>query len=88
MIVPGLVLALPNLHETHAAFKQAPRYKRLPPVYRFAVHRQNMFRLFAHVKRVGRFSLHAERKFVRLNLRFDQRVFLALFLVALVQGGE
>src|SRR5262245_27569568 len=88
MIVPWLVLALPDLHETHAAFEQAPRYERLPPVYRFAVHLSNMFRLFAYVERVGRFGLHAERKFVRLNLRFDQRVFLSLFLVALVQGGE
>ncbi len=78
VVVPRLAVAVPHLHEPHAALDQPPGDEHLPRLHAVAVQVEDVLRLAADVERVGRFDLHAVGQLERLDLRFELRVARAL----------
>ena len=83
--VPRLALAVPDLHEAHAALDQPAGDQNLPGLHAGAVHVADVLRLAADVERLGRLGLHAEAKLERLDAGFERGIVLPRLQVARVE---
>ena len=88
MIVPRLALTVPNLDEANATLNQSASDQNLSSLNTVAVHVANMLWFAADIKRVGRFRLHSERQFERLNSRFQLGISGTLFQMLLIETSK
>ncbi len=88
VVVPRLTLAVPNLHEAHAALDEPPRDENLPRLRARTVHVADVLRLLRNVEGVGGVHLHAVGQFEGLHARLELRVGRAAALVLGVELRE
>ena len=84
----GWPVAVPDLHESHAALDQPPGDQHLPRLRAGAIHVENVLRLAADVEGVGRLHLHAVSQLERLDPGFQLRIALALGQMLAVELGQ
>ena len=72
--VPGLPGAVPDLHESHTALKQAARNEQLSRLHALAVHLADFLRLARDIERIGCVALHAIGELERLNAGVQCRI--------------
>ena len=88
VVVPRLALAVPDLHEPHAALDQPAGDQNLPGLRAVAVGFEHVLGLAADVEGLGRFALHAVGQLEAVDAGVEGRVVAALLFVLLVEGGE
>ena len=72
--VPRLQIAMPRLHEAHAAFHEATGNEQLPVLRSLAVGLPDVCRLLIHIEGVGRLHLHAVGQLEGANPRLEGRL--------------
>jgi hypothetical protein len=85
MVIPGLSIAMVQLHKPNTAFQQSTGDDHLPSMHAGTVQIVNVLGFFADVKGVRGFGLHAECQFKRLDSGFQCRVTLAILGVFSIQ---
>ena len=86
--VPGLLRAVPHLHETHAALDQSPGDEHLPRLSAFAVHFTNGLGLAADVERVRGIHLHAIRELERFDPCAQPAIIRPALEIDLVEAAQ
>ena len=74
VVVPGLALAMPKLHDPNAALDELSSDEHLPALNAGPIHIEDMLGLLRYVENIHRLFLHAISQFHRLNSSLEHRI--------------
>src|SRR5258708_31663663 len=88
VIIPGLAVAVVNLHHANAALDKTPRHEAAATEFAIAVAGAHGLRLLGDVENIGRFRLHTIRDLGGLDAGFQLRIVAVPFDFEAVELAE
>ena len=88
VIIPGLAIAVIDLHHADAAFDEAAGHEAAAAKIVIAIAGADGFGFFGDIEDFGRFGLHAESDFGGLDIGFEDGVCAFAFHVETVEFGQ